>query len=267
MATLYSGDAYNSVFDIKAYLHEHFHNNDKYTLEIAQCQFDMIQQTLSKNNFTGPRLLEIGGGPNLGNAIQVCTQFPEIVFSDYSESCRRSVEKWVENTPDAIDWSRSIQRVCDLEGKGTTWEDRQALLRRSIKEIIHCDLLKSNPLEPKVYEPFDAIMTSYCVETASPDKDSFKESMKNIIKLLKPGGILIMVNTLNASRYLAGQAPFFSLPVDEPFIREAVVEAGCSVVSATVWRVAEDDEDADHADMEAAVTNGDGVLFLTAIKQ
>ncbi|XP_070554020.1 indolethylamine N-methyltransferase-like [Ptychodera flava] len=163
--------------------------------------------------------------------------------------------------PDAIDWSRQIQRTCDREGEGSTWEDRQALLRRSIKEIIPCDLLKSNPLEPKVYEPFDAIMTSYCVEAASPDKNSFKESMKSIIKLLKPGGILIMFNTVNESDYTAGQAHFYSLQVDEPLVKEAVVEAGCRIVSSTISDTYSEGYNGER------VTDGEGILFLAAIKQ
>ncbi|XP_070539562.1 nicotinamide N-methyltransferase-like [Ptychodera flava] len=235
MATIYRDSAYNTVFECMAYLNTHYFSDVEIVPRTNKFHFDMFQQTLSKGNFTGPRLLDIGGGPNLGNAIYTCTQFPEIVFSDYSEKCRQAVEKWVENTPDAINWSQFIKNVCDMEGTGNTWEERQAMVRRSIKDIIHCDVLKSNPLEPKVFEPFDAIVTSYCLESACPDRESFKVSMKNIINLLKPGGILMMFAALNESFYLIGEKRFYNLELDETFVKEAVVESGCHIVSSEVF--------------------------------
>ncbi|XP_070553317.1 indolethylamine N-methyltransferase-like [Ptychodera flava] len=255
MATVYRGDAYNTDFETTTYVETLVFSDVEAIQMFNAFRFDMFQQTFSKSDFTGPRLLEIGGGPTIANAIHACTRFPEIIFSDYSEKCRQAVEKWVKNTPGAVDWSQFIKFVCDKEGNGNKWEDRQAMVRQSIREIIHCDIHKSNPLEPKVYEPFDAIMTSYCVECACPDKDSFKEAIKNIVNLLKPGGVLLIFTVLDETFYLVGEKRFYCLKVDQTFVKTAVVEAGCHIMSEEVKSF--DDELSDLS----------GLLFLSAIKQ
>ncbi|XP_070553315.1 nicotinamide N-methyltransferase-like isoform X2 [Ptychodera flava] len=255
MATVYRGDAYNTDFETKTYVETSVFSDLEAIQIFNSFRFDMFQQTFSKSDFTGPRLLEIGGGPNIANAIHACTRFPEIIFTDYSENCRQAVEKWVKNTPDAVDWSQFIKSVCDKEGNGNKWEDRQTMVRQSIREIIHCDIHKSNPLEPKVYEPFDAIVTSYCVEAACPDKDSFKEAIKNIVNLLKPGGVLLTFTVLDETFYLVGEKRFYCLKVDQTFVKTAVAEAGCRIVSAEV------------KSFDNTLADLSGLLFLCAIKQ
>jgi hypothetical protein len=37
----------------------------------------------------------------------------------------------------------------------------------------------------------DAICTSLCLEAASPDVPSYAKALKNVVSLLKPGGMLI----------------------------------------------------------------------------
>ncbi|XP_070553311.1 indolethylamine N-methyltransferase-like isoform X2 [Ptychodera flava] len=255
MATVYRGDAYNTDFESTTYLKTCVFSDLEAVQKANAFRSDMFEKTFSKCDFTGPRLLEIGGGPNIANAIHACTRFPEIIFSDYSEKCRQAVEKWVKNTPDAVDWSQFIKSVCDKEGNENKWEERQAMVRQSIREIIHCDLLKSNPLEPKVYEPFDAIVTSYCVEAACPDKDSFKEAIKNIVNLLKPGGVLFIFTVLNESFYVVGEKRFYCLKVEETFVKTAVVEAGCHIVSA------------EFHSLDTHLGDLSGMSFLAAIKQ
>ncbi|XP_070546252.1 indolethylamine N-methyltransferase-like isoform X2 [Ptychodera flava] len=255
MATVYRGDAYNTDFESTTFLKSCVLSDVEEMQRLNALHSDMFKQTLNTCDFTGPRLLEIGGGPNIANVIHTCTRFPEIIFSDYSENCRQAVEKWVKNTQDAVDWSHFIKSVCEKEGNGNTWEDRQSLIRKSIREIIHCDVLKSNPLEPKVYEPFDAIVASYCVQCACPDKDSFKEAVKNIVNLLKPEGALIMTTGLNQTFYRVGEKQFYSLKVDQTFVKTAIVEAGCHIVSA------------EDRSCHSALADYTGLSFLSAIKQ
>ncbi|XP_070536772.1 indolethylamine N-methyltransferase-like isoform X2 [Ptychodera flava] len=255
MATVYRGDAYNTDFDSTTYVKTFVLSDLEGVHKANAFRSDMFKETLSKGDFTGPRLLEIGGGPNITNVIHACTRFPEIIFSDYSENCRQAVEKWVKNTPDACDWSHFIKSVCEKEGNGNKWEDRQAMVRQSIKEIVHCDIHKSNPLEPKVYEPFDAIMTSYCVETASPDKDSFKEAIKNITNLLKPGGNLFMFTVFNETAYLVGERQFYTLNVDQTLVKTAIIEGGFHIVSAEVQSI------------DTVYSDASTLSFLSAIKQ
>ncbi|XP_070546666.1 indolethylamine N-methyltransferase-like [Ptychodera flava] len=129
------------------------------------------------------------------------------------------------------------------------------MVRQSIREIIHCDVLKSNPLEPKVYEPFDAIMTSFCVEAACSYKNSFEEAMKNIVNLLKPDGVLMISTGLNQTFYPVGERQFCCLNVDQTFVKTAIVEAGCHILSAEVKIC------------DTVLADYGSLLFLSAIKQ
>ena len=138
------------------------------------------------------------------------------------------------------------------------WEDRQAKARLAIKEIVKCDVHKSNPLEPKVYEPFDAIVTSTCLECACPDTESYKKALMNITSLLKPGGTLILFGVLNDSFYTVGTKTFYTLNIDEEFIKAAVTETGCDVVCSRVIGNYQMDD--------TRISDSEGVVHLRAIK-
>ena len=67
--------------------------------------------------FRGQRLIEVGTGPTIHTLISACEYFEEIVVSDYVDSNREEIERWLTAKDGCFDWNAHIQFVCDLEGK------------------------------------------------------------------------------------------------------------------------------------------------------
>uniref|UniRef100_A0ABM0MBA2 Indolethylamine N-methyltransferase-like n=1 Tax=Saccoglossus kowalevskii TaxID=10224 RepID=A0ABM0MBA2_SACKO len=208
--------------------------------------------------FTGPRLLEIGGGPIIMYVAAACTRFPEIIFSEYSEQSRQSVKCWIENDKHAFDWSHRIKYICTLEGNGDKWQERSENLRCSIKEIVHCDVHVDNPLAPNQYDPFDAIVTALCLEAACPDKASYSNAMRNVASLLKPGGVLFLCGVLNQSFYAVGANKYWTLSIDEVFIKSAMTDAGFIDIESSVIPAPNPDGN--------NVSDFGGLIYITAKK-
>ena len=60
---------------------------------------------------TGLKVLEFGGGPSILPLISLSQYADEIVFTDYDAGCRKEVELWINQSPEAFDWSLYFNEV------------------------------------------------------------------------------------------------------------------------------------------------------------
>ncbi|XP_078578133.1 nicotinamide N-methyltransferase-like [Branchiostoma floridae x Branchiostoma japonicum] len=153
---------------------------------------DIFHDIFNSGEVKGKRLIDVGCGPVLSQLISASRFFSEIVCAEYSESGRAEIEKWVAEDPGAFDWSGYVQYFCDMEGTRDIWKERQKQLRQAIKAVIPCDIHKPNPIEPLQMEPFDVVITLYCLEAACSDRESYTKAVRNVSTLLKSGGTLIL---------------------------------------------------------------------------
>ena len=72
------------------------------------------------------------------------------------------------------------------------WREREEVLRESICNIIPCDILREDPLFIKQQESFEIIQTSICLEAACKTFAEYKDGVRKLVGLLKPGGFLLM---------------------------------------------------------------------------
>nr|XP_002732428.2 PREDICTED: nicotinamide N-methyltransferase-like [Saccoglossus kowalevskii] len=225
--------------------------------------------------FKGERLLELGRGPAIYRLIAATTHFSEIVFSDYTASCREEVRKWIENREDAYDWSRHFKFVTDMIGNRSvsrlfyeiidrhivfTWIGKKfkKMLRQKITDVVPCDVLKSNPLEPFTYDTFDGIIVASCLEMACADIASFRNSVKSVASLLKPGGVVVHWGRLGGNFYNVGDASFHALTTTEEIVRNAYKQAGFSIIQCV--KVGGGGEDLKH------LADANNYLFMVASK-
>ncbi|XP_035670749.1 nicotinamide N-methyltransferase-like isoform X2 [Branchiostoma floridae] len=174
----------------------------------------------------GSRLLDVGSGPTIHQLISASRFCTEIVCAEYTENNRAEIEKWVKKDPDMHDWTPFFKFVADLEGDSSSWEARQSHLRDAIKEVITCDVTKPEPFAPRQYQEFDVITTSLSLETACPDRETYSAAVRNITRLLKPGGTFVLIGVTNQTFYTVGGYKFFTLPIDSSFMREVFEKAG-----------------------------------------
>ena len=76
----------------------------------------------------------------------------------------------------------------------------------------------------------DAICTSLCLEAASPDVPSYAKALKNVVSLLKPGGMLVLMGVFNNPVYTVGHKVFKCLVMQKQDVHNAIEAAGLKVL-------------------------------------
>ena len=108
-----------------------------------------------------------------------------------------------------------------------------------MKEVVHCDVLQSDPLGPNFSGFFDCVFSSFCLETASRDYDSYIRSVSNVSSLLRSGGHLILRGVLDEECYPVGGKTFHTLPLQLPQVTAALTRAGFKIVELVTQDVGE----------------------------
>lgn len=170
-------------FDATDYLNRHFIG----TLEEKNTVLMRFHANLYKE-ISPNSLLEFGGGPTIYSIISAASKVKWIHFTDYSQSCRQSIEKWISNTSDSFNWKEYIRYSLEVECDGLhniTNEDikrREYQLRKSIHTVSMCDAWAEDPLIGLSFEPYDAIASNFCLDSITESKENWLWLNKNITK-------------------------------------------------------------------------------------
>ncbi|XP_078540096.1 nicotinamide N-methyltransferase-like [Lissotriton helveticus] len=193
-----------------------------------------LHETFSEGAVQGDTLIDFGTGPSIYHLLSACESFKTIIATDISDMNRREIEKWLKNEPGAFAWSPVVKMVCELEGDSTKWMEKEHKLRRIIKQVQKCDVLKANPLDPVTPPPADCVMSIRCLESACKDVKSYCEVLKMFRTILKPGGYLVIASGLHGSFYYVGQSIFPCLYIRQEDVEKAFIDAGFEIVKMEV---------------------------------
>lgn len=254
-------DTYQDIFDPEGYLHTYY--NPKSGILVVDGFLDFalkkLHEAFATRAVKGKTLIDIGHGPTIYQDLSACESFEEIIGADYTDRNREYYERSLRDEPGTFDWTNVIQKVCDMEGKGTSVEEKKKKLKNTVKKTLKCDVLKSNPLEPLVLPKVDCVMSLGCLECACSDLDTYRNVLKNVSSLLKIGGHIIITEVLNCSSYLSGGKRFSCLVLTEEFMRSALPETGFEIVDLEViYRKYDKDQ--------YELCNHDSSLFVLARK-
>ncbi|XP_053308432.1 nicotinamide N-methyltransferase-like [Spea bombifrons] len=193
-----------------------------------------FRKAFSPGGVKGETLIDIAAGPTIYHLLSACEVFKKIITSDFLEQNRAEVEKWLKKEPGALDWTDIVKRVCELEGNRENWEKKEEKLRRTVKQVLQCDVLKKKPFEPITLPPADCLISCLCLEGACPDVAAYCNALKSFKDLLKPGGHIIIQSCLNATFYLVGKNRFSALAISKEQVKESFEEAGFEIVKMIV---------------------------------
>ncbi|XP_054853296.1 nicotinamide N-methyltransferase-like isoform X1 [Eublepharis macularius] len=230
MAEFTARDIYQAEFDPRAYL-EYF-NFGGGTLGDEAIEFYLghFCKTFASGRLKGDTLVDLGSGPTIHQFLSACESFGSIVASEPVDRNRQEIEKWLKNKPGAFDWTPIVKYVCELEGNRDKWAEKEAKLRRTLKQVLDGDVLRSNPLEPVALPQADCLLDVECLEAACKDLSALRAALKNISSLLKLGGTLVSAGVLGCSFYMVGPRKFSFLVLTEEILRDALNTSGFAVV-------------------------------------
>ena len=245
-----------SDFDPAAYLDEDY--GDIGAENLALLRF--LQETyraLPK----GGVLLDFGGGPTIYPLISAVTRVDEIHFCDYLERNLQEVRSWLAAEPAAFDWTSFIAKALELEtGAPPSTEEieRRALqIRERVTWLGRCDASRPQPLD-EPHAPYDVLLTNFCAESATSDRDQWRLYLLHILSLLKPGGWLVLSALHGATHYSVGDQSFPAVDISPEDLVEVLEESGFQSKDIDVRCVAADRPSRDYAGLLLAVAQKQG---------
>ncbi|XP_002733040.1 nicotinamide N-methyltransferase-like [Saccoglossus kowalevskii] len=179
---------------------------------------------------SGNRLIDIGSGPCVYQFISACTKFNEIIAADISSGNQEAIRRWISEDSGVFDWKPYVKYVCELEGHQNVSE-REKIIRRSVKDVIHCDISKEYPVGSSVSPLYDFVISGFCIECIAKSKQQWVQYLKNASNLLKSGGWFIQL-CQPADFYVIGDERYTCFNVDDEFVTQAIREAGFLVVKS-----------------------------------
>ncbi|KPP57364.1 phenylethanolamine N-methyltransferase-like [Scleropages formosus] len=211
---------------------------------------------------TGETLVDVGSGPTLYQVLSGCEVFGRVVLTDFLEANRRELQRWLAGEQGSFDWTPYLQHVCQLEGRSpSAWREKAARLRSVVTEVLPIDVHQPCPLPPGSLPASgaDCLVSSFCLESVSPDVASFTAALRRMGSLLRPGGHVLLIGALGESYYMA--APNVRIPVvplDEAQVCSSLKVSGLSLLRLCVYTLP--------PDMRVGVDDVSGIFFVKARK-
>lgn len=143
----------------------------------------------------------------------------------------------------------------------SAWTEKATKLRKVVKDILPIDVHCPQPVAPDDLPPAgaDCLVSTFCLESVSPDLAAFTRALGHIGSLLRTGGHLLLIGALGESYYLGG--PRLRIPVvslNEAQVCASLMESGYTLIRLEVYTLPQD--------MRVGVDDVSGVFFVKARK-
>ncbi|KAJ1136985.1 hypothetical protein NDU88_003398 [Pleurodeles waltl] len=202
--------------------------------DTVQKPLKWLVKIFNSGKLKGDSFMQIGMTYLIHLLLPATKAFNEIFVADVLDINLQAGRKWQEKEPGAIDISSAVKVFCELEGHGEKGIEKEDELRRKNIQQMKCDITAKDPLLPKILPPVDCLFLVHCLETFSPDKETYPKLLKNISTLLESGGNLLMIVWLNCTFFMVESFKVTSLCVDDGFVRKVLTETGFVIEEFTV---------------------------------
>ncbi|XP_069804610.1 nicotinamide N-methyltransferase-like isoform X2 [Dendropsophus ebraccatus] len=212
-------------FDSRTYLETYLSDKEDMAFKDDTLLFPMrkFHFALSQGHIKGDSLIDISMGSFIHHLYSACDFFKEITILRPSES-DQSLEKDIR-------------------------------LKAAIKQIITCYPHKQN-LTDGILPQADCVITLAFLDATSENLQEYDRNLKRMSNLLKPGGHLLLIGSLNASYYTVGEEKFHLLTYDEAHVKKALTDVGFTI----------DHYEVHNRKAETDLTNYEGFIFIAARK-
>jgi hypothetical protein len=165
-----------------------------------------------------PVALDFGSGPILSHVIPLVTKAQEIHISEYLDSNRLELKKWLSADVDAYDWHTFTAEILRLEGHlnppTLDVQYREQEVRKRVTQVLPGDVRNANPLGAESRNFYPLVTAHYCAEGISPSQEQWQIYMQNIMSMVQPGGALITSSCGSGTFYRVGDLNFPSTKLD-----------------------------------------------------
>ncbi|XP_069598647.1 nicotinamide N-methyltransferase-like [Ranitomeya imitator] len=251
----YHEDGFDSRQHLESYLSD---NPDMISVEDSLIfPIENLLKSFTEGHVQGDILIDLSPGSMVHHLFAACDFFKHIIVLKMRDQCIMELKRWVDERTGAFDWNHATKLHADVEGNCDQFQDKEGKVRLALQHIVKCDLEKENIIDPIVLPPADCIISAWLLDMICKEKDDYIRYLRKLLKLLKPGGHIIIFGSLEMTFYTIGKHKFHAFSYDEDFARKALVEEGliidrCEVKKRTVMN--------DHNDYK-------GMIFIAAHKE
>lgn len=181
---------------------------------------------LKKLNRHFNTMLDFGSGPTIFSVIPCEPYAQEIHMCDYLDVNLQEVHNWLKSKNNYFNWLPHIEEVLKIEGIKSFEKAlvRERAIKSKITKLINCDAGKSPPIETG--RRYDLIVSTYCVESATSSKETWKIYMENLLSLLSTSGVMFLSALRNCEYYKVGNLVFPCANINEKDISKLLIENG-----------------------------------------
>ena len=164
---------------------------------------------------TGQTVLIFGTGPTLHHAFPVAGRAAEIHLADYLERNLDEIRRWLRRDPGAHDWRPFVRYTLQCEGIDSPTpeqvEQREERTRTTVTSMLTADARRRPPLDSE----YDAVVSAYCADSATADHATWYAMLRNIVGLVRPGGMFLTAALRSCRSYVVGGKRFPCAGIDE----------------------------------------------------
>lgn len=166
----------------------------------------------------GEPALVFGAGPTLHHVFPIVTRASEIHLGDYLTCNLDEITRWIGQEEGAHDWKPFVDHTLQCEGAATPKSeeifDRECLARARITALLEVDVRRDSPLTT-AQRQYATVLSAFCADSATPDREEWRLYMRRIIGLVRPGGTLLLAALGQTHAYYVGGKAFPSPALDE----------------------------------------------------
>ncbi|XP_073459494.1 indolethylamine N-methyltransferase-like [Aquarana catesbeiana] len=224
--------------DSRSFLDLYFSNKEDmvFAEDFLKFPMEMLHYQFSTGRVDGKFLIDISIGSFIHLLYSASNSIKKIVLLKFQEKCIMELSRWLHDRTGAYDWSHTSSAAAELEGMRGQLQDKEMRLRSSIMQILKCDFEQVNITSPVLLPLADCVISVSILDVISKNEDEYMKNLEKIIKLLKPGGQLLLFSLLDATYWVAGAERFHCFKCNEEFVKNAFVKLGLVIDYCAVQR-------------------------------
>ncbi|KAM5163637.1 indolethylamine N-methyltransferase-like [Mantella aurantiaca] len=195
-----------------------------------------LHYQFSSSRVTGKTLIDISQGSFIHHLYSASNSFQEIVVLKTNEKCIMELSRWLHDRTGAYDWTHTSAAAAELEGNRDQHQKKESRLKSSIKQILKCDFEQENITSPVELPLADCVLCVFILNAICKNEDEYMRNLEKILKLLKPGGQLLLFSVLDATYLTVGGERFHGFTHDEDFVKNVLSKLGLVIDYCAVQR-------------------------------
>ncbi|KAM5125763.1 nicotinamide N-methyltransferase-like isoform 2-T2 [Mantella aurantiaca] len=184
----------------------------------------------------GKTLIDISPGSFIHHLYSASNSFQEIVVVKSNEKCIMELSRWLHDRTGAYDWMHTSAAAADLEGNRDQHQEKESCLKSSIKQILKCDFEQENITSPVELPLADCVLCVWILDVISKNEEEYMRNLEKTLKLLKPGGHLLLMSSIDATYFTAGGERLHAFTHDESFVKNTLSKLGLVIDYCAVQR-------------------------------